>query len=539
MLLVVCAVKAARDMSWRDALAAGRPPAPDGGTHRAAAARRHGSALDRLHEVAQHVLRAATVSRVGARCATRATPDPIRRRRAAGIPCRMTSCASLPAASASTRASPAAIAGSRSARSCARASRRGVALGARLPQAREPATPLPGVRRRSGCRRAAGSRSPGSGTTAMPPPTAATTASHSSCTQLAGNGARTLHEPPADHRRGAGHDSSASAAPRRATTRAVRAPPASTPSVSNRVDPSGAPASSTSRASAATRSTSGRAANSATARETRSGCQTSSWSHRAIRSPDAARERLLEVGRHAERHGVAQHHELRRRGIRGTARIDRPLGELDRAVAGGVVGQHDLGDRTALPEDAVELLADEPCAVVGAERDGDPRRRRRRHQRSRLRPTLSTPRNMPAMIVCAPSIISSAASTAVRTVPDGSSARNPRRPRRELPDRDGEADEEEGQADERAALEADALLEPIEVPRPRDAEALVLGVDLREDREQHRLIADHGERGEVDLARDVEADVAEDDRPEGEEQRAEEPEEERRRRRGSGTASAG
>jgi O-antigen ligase len=28
MLLVVCAVKAARDMSWRDALAAGRPPAP-------------------------------------------------------------------------------------------------------------------------------------------------------------------------------------------------------------------------------------------------------------------------------------------------------------------------------------------------------------------------------------------------------------------------------------------------------------------------------------------------------------------------------
>jgi hypothetical protein len=25
---VVCAVKAARDMSWRDALAAGRPPAP-------------------------------------------------------------------------------------------------------------------------------------------------------------------------------------------------------------------------------------------------------------------------------------------------------------------------------------------------------------------------------------------------------------------------------------------------------------------------------------------------------------------------------
>lgn len=28
MLLVVCAVKAARDMSWRDALAAGRPPMP-------------------------------------------------------------------------------------------------------------------------------------------------------------------------------------------------------------------------------------------------------------------------------------------------------------------------------------------------------------------------------------------------------------------------------------------------------------------------------------------------------------------------------
>jgi O-antigen ligase len=28
MLLVVCAVKAARDMSWRDALAAGRPPVP-------------------------------------------------------------------------------------------------------------------------------------------------------------------------------------------------------------------------------------------------------------------------------------------------------------------------------------------------------------------------------------------------------------------------------------------------------------------------------------------------------------------------------
>jgi hypothetical protein len=28
MLLVVCAVKAARDMSWRDALAAARPPAP-------------------------------------------------------------------------------------------------------------------------------------------------------------------------------------------------------------------------------------------------------------------------------------------------------------------------------------------------------------------------------------------------------------------------------------------------------------------------------------------------------------------------------
>jgi hypothetical protein len=28
LLLVVCAVKAARDMSWRDALAAGRPPAP-------------------------------------------------------------------------------------------------------------------------------------------------------------------------------------------------------------------------------------------------------------------------------------------------------------------------------------------------------------------------------------------------------------------------------------------------------------------------------------------------------------------------------
>ena len=224
-------------------------------------------------------------------------------------------------------------------------------------------------------------------------------------------------------------------------------------------------------------------------------------------------QRLLEIRRHAQRDGFRSTSSS---GVAASARmlLDHALARARPCRPRRVVAEHDLVDRAGLrrmlsscsPRNRAPLWVPSATETRGAAVA--------RHQRSRLRPTLSTPRNMPAMIVWAPSIMRSAASTAVRTVSVVERAEARRRPRGELPDRDREADEEEGEAHQGAALQADPSLEAVEVPRSRDAEPLVLRVDLREDREQDGLVADHGQRGQVDLARDVEADVAEDDRAE-------------------------
>jgi hypothetical protein len=80
----------------------------------------------------------------------------------------------------------------------------------------------------------------------------------------------------------------------------------------------------------------------------------------------AAAQRLLEVRPEAEVAFVAAQSEARVSG--GTGLEERPGG-----VAGGVVDRHHLQARVVLREERVELLRQEPLAVVGAERDGDER----------------------------------------------------------------------------------------------------------------------------------------------------------------------
>ena len=377
---------------------------------------------------------------------------PMRRRREAGIPCRMTSWASLPAASASTRASPAAMAGSRSARSCARASRLGVALGARLPQAGEPAA-----------RAQAGDAD----LVAAVLPVVDHRVGHDGD---AAADRRDDREPLVVHparreRRGTLHERArrpspwrrsrrcASAAPRRATTRAVRARRRR-----RRASRTGSiRAARPRRRRAAPRPRRGRAG---------PGRERGDRPRDAIGMPDVVlvaqgdqvagcrAQRLLEVGRSRRARrgcaarrasGVAASVARRRRSpARASSTVPSPEASSESTIS----------STGGLPEDALELLAEESRAVVGAERDGD--RGAAVAAISVVGGHVSTPRNMPAMIVCAPRIISSAAGTAVRTVSTTSSAPKPAPPTRRTADADHEPDEEEGEAHERAALEADA-----------------------------------------------------------------------------------
>ncbi|MDT4839937.1 hypothetical protein FQZ97_737410 [compost metagenome] len=86
----------------------------------------------------------------------------------------------------------------------------------------------------------------------------------------------------------------------------------------------------------------------------------------------AGRDGLFEVLDDPQGHGVLE--DPQGDGQPGALRRafgDRGTNDVDRAVARGIVGQHDLDRRPGLQADAAHLLAQEAGAVVGAQGDGD------------------------------------------------------------------------------------------------------------------------------------------------------------------------
>ena len=75
-------------------------------------------------------------------------------------------------------------------------------------------------------------------------------------------------------------------------------------------------------------------------------------------------------------------------------------------------------------------------------------------------------------------------------------------------DPDREPHKEKGEPDERAAFEADALFEPLKIATPRYSESFMLRINLGQNRKNHSLVAERGERGEINLTRDVKSDCA-------------------------------